>query len=78
MSHSSRIAFAKTLTAFDFSMARTHQLQFLIQRVAALSEDEQIELLQSLVEMRADHLGVYEPDNDREIEYMFARHHETS
>ncbi len=59
-------------------MASKHQFRILIERIAALSEDEQIELLQSLVEMRADHLGVYEPDNDREIEYMFARHHETS
>ena len=61
-------------------MARTHQhqLQFLIQRVAALSEDDQAELLQSLVEIRADHLGVYEPDDDGAIEDLFARYHETS
>ena len=45
-------------------MASKHPLQNLIQRVAALPEDEQAELLQSLVEMRANDLGVYELDDD--------------
>ena len=71
-------AFAKTPTTFDLSMASKNPLQLLIQRVTALSEDNQAELLQSLVEMRADYLGVYESDDDGAIENMFARYHETS
>jgi transcriptional regulator of acetoin/glycerol metabolism len=45
-------------------MASKRQLQNLVQRIAALPEDEQAELLQSLVEMRANHLGIYELDDD--------------
>ena len=40
------------------------QLQILLRRIAALPEDDQAELLQSLVEMRAAHLGIYDVDDD--------------
>jgi hypothetical protein len=45
-------------------MAHRDQLQILVQRIAALPEDEQSELLQALIDMRANHLGVYELDDD--------------
>jgi hypothetical protein len=45
-------------------MTSKHELQILIQRIAGLPEDAQAELLQSLVEMRANDLGVYELDDD--------------
>jgi len=45
-------------------MASRHQLQILLQRIAALSEDDLAELLLSLVEMRSEHLGIYELDED--------------
>jgi len=45
-------------------MAAKDQLQTLIQRITALPEDDQAELLRSLVEMSAGNLGIYELDDD--------------
>jgi hypothetical protein len=39
------------------------QLQNLIRRIGALSDDDQAEILRSLVEMRGSHLGIYEFDD---------------
>lgn len=38
------------------------QLQNLIRRIAALSDDDQAEILGYLVEMRGSHLGIFEID----------------
>jgi len=43
------------------------QLPIVLARIAALPEDEQAELLQALVEIRAEHLGVYDVDDDGRI-----------
>jgi hypothetical protein len=48
-------------------MASRHQLQILLHRIAALPDADQAELLQALVEMRANDLGVYEDDDDTRV-----------
>jgi hypothetical protein len=45
-------------------MASRDQLQILIQRITALPDEMQTELLQSLVEMRAQDLGIYHLDDE--------------
>ena len=45
-------------------MTTQQKVESLIKEVSELPEDAQEELVQSLVEMRAEHLGVYNVDDD--------------
>ena len=45
-------------------MTTDEELESLIQQAAELSDDDQAELFQSLVAMRAQNLGVYDLEDD--------------
>ena len=45
-------------------MSTDEKLDVLIQQAAELPEEAQAELFQSLVEMRSQNLGIYNPDQE--------------
>ena len=45
-------------------MTTQEKIQSLIRQTSELSEDAQVELVQSLVEMRSQHLGIYHMSDD--------------
>ncbi len=45
-------------------MTTQEKVESLIEQVAELPEEAQAELVQSLIEARAEHLGVYQLDDD--------------
>jgi hypothetical protein len=45
-------------------MTAQEKVEALIRQAAELPEDAQAELVESLVEMRAEHLGIYHVDDD--------------
>ncbi len=48
-------------------MSTEKKVESLIQQVAELPEYAQVELLQTLVAMRAEHLGIHSLDDDEPI-----------
>jgi hypothetical protein len=45
-------------------MTTQEKIETLIRQIADLPEEAQVELMQSLVESRAQHLGIYNLDDD--------------
>jgi hypothetical protein len=45
-------------------MTTDDKVESLIQQATELPEEAQAELVQLLVEMRAEHLGIYSPDDE--------------
>ena len=48
-------------------MTTQEKVESLIRQAAELPEDAQAELLQSLVEMHAEHLGIYHVDDEERV-----------
>ena len=48
-------------------MTTQQKVELLIEQAAALPEEAQAELVQSLVEMRGQHLGLYPLDDDERV-----------
>jgi len=55
---------AKAFFCYNLSMTTDEKLESLIQQAAELSDDDQAELFQSLVAIRAQNLGVYDLEDD--------------